>query len=154
MMRAPVTRGVQRKEMSIMASQPKEVAADVYWLDVGRWPSQTNVYFVRSASSWVLIDTAWQNSGPTITQAATSLFGQDSRPAAILLTHLHPDHSGAARELAQQWGAPVYAHASELPQAAGGILPQYANPLDRWVIGPLLRLMPARARERMTSQGS
>lgn len=137
-----------------MVSQPKEVAADVYWLGVGRWPGQSNVYFVRSRSSWVLIDTAWQHSGPAIARAAESLFGQGSRPAAILLTHLHPDHSGAARELAQWWGVPVYAHANELPQAAGGILPQYANPLDRWVIGPLLRLMPARARERMTSQGS
>ncbi len=140
-----------------MASQPKEVAADVYWLEVGQWLGRlgkSNVYFVRSGSSWVLIDAGWQHSGKQIARAAAALFGMNSRPAAILLTHIHPDHSGAVRELAQRWGAPVYAHANEMPLASGALLPQYANPLDRWLVGPLLRVMSARARERMRSRAS
>jgi len=61
-----------------------------------------------------------------------------------LLTHIHPDHSGSARELARAWDLPVHVHPRELPLAAGRYLPQYANPLDRWLIAPLLRFAPAR----------
>lgn len=33
-------------------------------------------------------------------------------------------------------------HPAELPQAPGKLLDGYAHPLDRWVLGPLLRLLP------------
>ena len=46
-----------------------------------------------------------------IRRAAETLFGRESRPAAILLTHLHPDHDGAALELEGSWHCPVYVHA-------------------------------------------
>jgi len=45
-----------------------------------------------------MIDTAWARSTTAIRTAAASLFG-DARPAAILLTHIHPDHSGSASAL-------------------------------------------------------
>ncbi len=67
------------------------------------------------------------------------LFGKGTRPAAILLTHIHPDHSGSALELARIWDLPVHVHPRELPLASGRYLPQYGNPLDRWLIAPLLR---------------
>lgn len=38
-----------------------------------------------------------------IERAAGSLLGSDSRPAAILLTHCHPDHAGSALPLARIW---------------------------------------------------
>jgi glyoxylase-like metal-dependent hydrolase (beta-lactamase superfamily II) len=37
--------------------------------------------------------------------------------------------------------------------AAGTYLPQYAMPLDRWVIVPLMRLLPARTRARIEAAG-
>src|SRR5262249_35702609 len=43
------------------SSPAREIAAGVYWLPV----RGANVYFVRSGSGWVLIDTAWANcAGP------------------------------------------------------------------------------------------
>jgi glyoxylase-like metal-dependent hydrolase (beta-lactamase superfamily II) len=100
------------------------------------------VYLAESGPGWVLIDTAWSRRGWTIRAAAESLFGPGTRPAAILLTHIHPDHSGSALQLAGGWRVPVYVHPDELPMAAGGYQREYANPLDRWLVGPLLRLMP------------
>src|SRR5947209_48816 len=40
-------------------------------------------------------------------------------PAAIVLTHGHWDHAGAAGPLARAWGVPVYAHPLELPYLTG-----------------------------------
>ena len=127
------------------APQPKEIAPDVWWLKTGRGLSESNVYFVRSGSSWVLIDAAWPACGQMLTQGAAALFGPSTRAAAILLTHIHKDHSGAAVELARQWECPVFVHPNELPFAVPrdiAAIERYANPLDRWIILPLLRAMP------------
>ena len=82
------------------------------------------------------------------------MFGAGTRPAAIVLTHIHPDHSGSALELARLWALPVYVHPAELVLARGGYLPEYGNPLDRWLVAPLLRLMPRRAVEASRSRSS
>src|SRR5512133_3467225 len=79
-----------------------ELAPEVYCLGP-RGRTQTNIYFVRAGSSWTLIDTGWPKDGPAIQQAAESLFGADTPPASILLTHSHLDHAGAARQLARRW---------------------------------------------------
>jgi glyoxylase-like metal-dependent hydrolase (beta-lactamase superfamily II) len=126
-----------------------EIAASVYVASFGRGALGSNVYFVRSGESWVLIDAGWPRSASAITHAAESLFGHGARPAAIALTHIHPDHSGSAGQLARLWRVPVCVHPDELPLAAGQLIPEYANPLDRRVIGPLLRLIPHRRRARM-----
>lgn len=108
-----------------------EVAPNVHCFGpLGR--TETNVYFVRADSSWALIDAAWSKDGPLIKEAAEGLFGADARPAAILLTHSHPDHAGSALELAQAWKCPVYVHSRELPLATGDFsaITQYAGPLD------------------------
>ncbi|HUY48256.1 MAG TPA: nitroreductase/quinone reductase family protein [Streptosporangiaceae bacterium] len=124
--------------------RPEEVAEGVYRVETGRGLTEANVYLVRSGSAWVLIDTTWAHRGHLIRTAAESLFGTGTRPAAIVLTHIHPDHAGSALELARMWDLPVHVHPGELPLASGGYLPQYGNPLDRWLIAPLLRLMPRR----------
>jgi glyoxylase-like metal-dependent hydrolase (beta-lactamase superfamily II) len=99
------------------ARSPREIAKGVYYLPV----RGVNVYFVRSGSSWVLIDTAWPKNGRLIREAAASLFGENARPAAILLTHVHPDHQGSAAELARLWELPVYVHGDDLPLLAGEV---------------------------------
>jgi glyoxylase-like metal-dependent hydrolase (beta-lactamase superfamily II) len=143
-----------------MASQPKEIASGVYCVDVGTGIMRSNVYFVRSGSSWALIDTASTNCGRVIQEAAESLFGANTRPAAILLTHDHPDHAGSTLELARRWGCLVYVHPDELPLVTMDFstylstVKKYANPLDTWVILPLLRVMPRRRRESMLSESS
>ena len=135
----------------------REIAPGVYCMEAGKGISRSNVYFVRSGSSWVLIDAASANCGRLIRKTAESLFGANTWPASILLTHDHPDHAGSALELARMWGCPVYVHPDELPLAAIGDLTtveKYANPLDRWIILPLLRLIPRRRAESILSKAS
>jgi glyoxylase-like metal-dependent hydrolase (beta-lactamase superfamily II) len=121
---------------------------------------RSNVYFVRSGTSWVLIDTASAKCDRVIQEAAESLFGANTPPAAILLTHDHPDHAGSTLLLARRWSCLVYVHPDELPLVTMdsstylSTVKKYANPLDRWVILPLLRVLPKRARESMLSASS
>jgi len=131
-----------------------EVADGVYRVGVGRGDMASNVYLIRSGGSWALIDAAWPGRGELIKAAAESVFGERARPAAVLLTHIHPDHSGSARELARTWDLPVWVHPGELPLAAGKYRPEYGNPLDRWLIVPLMRLLPRRRVESMISEAS
>ena len=135
-------------------TRPEEIAPGVYRVETGRGLTGANVYVVRSGPAWVLIDAAWPHRGQLIKAAAESLFGTGTRPAAILLTHIHPDHSGSALELARMWDLPVHVHPDELVLAPGGYLPEYANPLDRWLVAPLLRLMPRRAVAASLSRNS
>jgi glyoxylase-like metal-dependent hydrolase (beta-lactamase superfamily II) len=135
----------------------RECAPGVYCLEVGKGVMRSNVYFVRSGSSWGLIDAASANCGRLIEKTAESLFGVGTRPASILLTHDHPDHAGSALELARMWDCPVYLHPDEMPLAVNNSLAtikKYANPLDRWLILPWLRLMPRRRVESMLAKES
>jgi glyoxylase-like metal-dependent hydrolase (beta-lactamase superfamily II) len=138
----------------------QEVAHGVYCLEVGKGITRSNVYFVRSGSSWTLIDTGSAHCDRAIQEAAASLFGGNSPPAAILLTHDHPDHAGSTLPLARRWGCLVYVHPDELPLATMDMstylstVRKYANPVDRWLILPLLRVLPKRARESMLNASS
>jgi glyoxylase-like metal-dependent hydrolase (beta-lactamase superfamily II) len=134
-----------------------EIVPDVYCMEVGKGITRSNVYFVQSGPSWVLIDTGSANCGRLIRNTAESLFGANTQPASILLTHDHPDHAGSALELARMWSCPVYVHPDELPIAAAAdisTIRKYANPIDRWIILPLLRMMPRRRVESMLSGSS
>jgi glyoxylase-like metal-dependent hydrolase (beta-lactamase superfamily II) len=134
----------------------REIASGVHWLPLGKGLRASNVYFVRSDSSWSLVDAGWAKDAPAIRRAAESLFGRDTPPASILLTHDHPDHAGAVRELAQLWDLPAWVHPLELPLALGDVqaIHAYAGPLDRWVILPSLHLMGSRRMEATLSRSS
>jgi glyoxylase-like metal-dependent hydrolase (beta-lactamase superfamily II) len=135
----------------------RESAPGVYCLEVGKGIMRSNVYFVRSGKSWALVDAASANCSQLIQETAESLFGAKTPPTAILLTHDHPDHAGSALELARIWGCSVYLHPDEMPLAVNkdlATVKRYANPLDRWLIMPMLRLMPRRRVEAMLSKSS
>jgi glyoxylase-like metal-dependent hydrolase (beta-lactamase superfamily II) len=68
---------------------------------------------------WVLVDAGLMGTKTFIKSAAAQRFGESARPAAIVLTHGHFDHVGALPDLAEEWDAPVYAHALELPYLDG-----------------------------------
>ena len=69
---------------------------------------------------WVLVDAGvTKASEGRIEHAAEARFGKGARPAAIVLTHGHFDHVGAAQELAEAWDCPVYAHPLEHPYLDG-----------------------------------
>jgi glyoxylase-like metal-dependent hydrolase (beta-lactamase superfamily II) len=98
---------------------PKYVAPELsYLLD-----RIVNVCFIgapgASDRGWVLIDCGLPGSASKIKRAAARLFGEHSRPAAIVLTHGHFDHVGAVHTLAHEWDVPVYAHELELPYLTG-----------------------------------
>jgi glyoxylase-like metal-dependent hydrolase (beta-lactamase superfamily II) len=82
-----------------------------------------NVYFYGSPNAgdgrWVLIDAGLHGSDERIVHAAEELYGEGTRPAAIVLTHGHFDHVGALRDLALLWDVPIYAHELELPYLDG-----------------------------------
>ena len=86
-------------------------------------PFQTNCYIVRvsaDASDAVVIDPGSQ--GPELIE---SLDEQGINPVAILVTHLHFDHTGAVADLAERYFCPVSMCADE---AHGLIDPEQAFP--------------------------
>lgn len=139
----------------VPATRPQEIAPGVYCLEVGSGMMRSNVYLVRSATSWVLIDTGSAKCEGVIENAAAAVFGANTPPAAILLTHDHPDHAGSAQALTRQWGCTVYVHPDELalvtmtPANYIATVEQYAGPIDRWVMLPMLRLMSEQKRAAM-----
>jgi glyoxylase-like metal-dependent hydrolase (beta-lactamase superfamily II) len=133
---------------------PWEIADGVFCLGP-RGRTQSNVYLIRSGRAWTLVDAGWADDTTRIARAAAGLCG-DQRPIAIVLTHCHPDHAGAARELARLWGCSVWVDAAELPIATGDVaaMTRDAAPLDRWIVLPLLRAMGHRRRERIIARSS
>jgi glyoxylase-like metal-dependent hydrolase (beta-lactamase superfamily II) len=137
------------------ATVPTEIAPDVFCL--GPWGrTQTNAYLVRAGSSWALVDAGWEQDAERIWSAVRSVLGTEAVPSCILLTHVHPDHEGSARELATAWGCPVLVHPAEIPIATGDFaaMAQYAGPMDHWLILPLMRALGRRRRDAILEAGS
>lgn len=98
-----------------------------------------NVFAIADgAGHWTLIDTGLYMSAGKIKDWAAHHFGKDARPDSIILTHGHFDHVGTVKELADEWGVPVYAHPDEFPY-----LTQHAKypPPDPTVGGGLMAVM-------------
>ena len=72
---------------------------------------------VHDDGSWTLIDAGLPFSEPYIRHWAEKNFKEP--PNAILLTHGHFDHVGAARSLAEAWNVPICAHDAEVPFLSG-----------------------------------
>ena len=84
-----------------------EVTESVAGLRIGI----VNVFLYGSPNAgdgrWVLIDAGLHGSAERIIHAAEELYGEGTRPAAIVLTHGHFDHVGALRDLALLWDVPI-----------------------------------------------
>lgn len=96
----------------------KEVAPGIFMLAF----ADVNAFLVQNEAAkdeWVLIDTGFENAARFIIKSVEKHFGKDSRPQAIILTHGHCDHAGAAEKLAELWDVPVYAHPLEIPYITG-----------------------------------
>ncbi len=90
------------------------VADDVAYLTIG----MVNVYFIGPpGGSWFLVDTGLPGTAAWTLRAAAEVFG--TAPTAIILTHGHVDHAGAADELSRTWKVPIYAHSLEMPYLKG-----------------------------------
>lgn len=87
----------------------------------GRKELFVNFYMIQDdeTGNWVLVDTGLKWSASKVKSMATELFGEGSRPIAIVLTHGHFDHVGSVASLAKEWQVPVYAHPMEMPYLNG-----------------------------------
>jgi glyoxylase-like metal-dependent hydrolase (beta-lactamase superfamily II) len=80
-----------------------------------------NFYMIQdqATGNWALVDAGLKWSAPKIKSMAKELFGSESKPAAIILTHGHFDHVGALATLVAEWRVPVYVHSMEVPYVSG-----------------------------------
>jgi glyoxylase-like metal-dependent hydrolase (beta-lactamase superfamily II) len=89
-----------------------------------------NVFAVTHASGrWTLIDAGLPLSAHRIKEWTRRNF--DTAPNAIVLTHGHFDHVSEAKELADEWNVPVYAHPAEWPYLTG----EKEYPAPNWKAG-------------------
>ena len=122
----------------------ERIAPDVGWLPI----SFVNAYLVgHPGEAWALIDSGLPGRAGHIFESAEGRFGAGSRPAAIYLTHGHFDRSGCARQLAEKWDVPIYAHRLELPYVTGRSAYPPPDPTIGGAIAFLSRFMPSGRRD-------
>ncbi|MFI5527841.1 MBL fold metallo-hydrolase [Kitasatospora sp. NPDC051853] len=84
------------------------VTSGTFSLDGGTWEVDNNVWLVGDDQEVLVIDAAHD------AEAIAAAVG-DRRLVAIVCTHAHDDHVGAAPALADRTGAPVLLHPADLP---------------------------------------
>lgn len=87
---------------------------------------------------WVLIDAGIPGTKRFMTKAIEERFGEDAKPAAIVMTHGHFDHVGNLKALARDWDVPIYAHPVEMRYLNGST--SYPDP-DPSVGGGMMSAM-------------
>ncbi len=113
------------KRIELLMKTNKKV--NYYQVAQGVWGMKivfVNIYMIANrkgvANGWVLIDAGLKGSASKIVSMANALFGEGTKPEAIILTHGHFDHVGALEDLLAYWDdIPVYAHPMELPYLTG-----------------------------------
>ncbi len=90
----------------VLVSAPVAVAPGVYLL--GKMHPAA-AYAVETSDGLVLVDSGLEASAATLTSQLASLRLDVGRLRAILLTHVHADHSLGAQRLRGQTGAKIYA---------------------------------------------
>src|SRR5436309_14628728 len=102
----------------------KKVATNYFTVAPGVWGMKdvfVNFYMILNPfdGNWVLVDAGLKWSAPKIKKMARRLFGENSKPSSIILTHGHFDHVGSVEKLAEEWRVPVFAHYLEMPYLTG-----------------------------------
>jgi metallo-beta-lactamase class B len=101
-----------------LVPRPVALAPGVYLLG-GTAPAAA--YAVETGDGLVLIDSGLEDSAAAVTAQLAALHLDVNRLRAILLTHVHADHSLGAERLRAQTGAKVYAGRADcLPLREGG----------------------------------
>ena len=83
------------------------VTSGTFSLDGGTWDVDNNVWIVGNEDECVIIDSP-HDAEAIINQV------RGRKVLAILLTHAHNDHIGAARAVAEAVDAPIYLHPDDL----------------------------------------
>jgi glyoxylase-like metal-dependent hydrolase (beta-lactamase superfamily II) len=103
-----------------------------------------NVFAVRGADGWALIDAGLYGSAGRIIRWARAHFGE-APPQSIILTHAHFDHVGALECLVDRWKVPVYAHREEIPYVVGArSYPRPDTSVGRGLMARMSKVYPRR----------
>lgn len=98
-----------------MSTQLEQVADGVHRYADGL----VNWYLLEDGGELTVVDTGWPRSWPRIEQAVTGLGRSLDDVRAVLLTHGHADHLGAADKARQAANAPVRVHRKEVARVRG-----------------------------------
>jgi glyoxylase-like metal-dependent hydrolase (beta-lactamase superfamily II) len=98
----------------------KEVSEGVFRLTTseadqfGEVVSRVHSFLVElSSGRYILVDSGWARSSGDLIGVLRDEFGDGIAIERILLTHLHPDHYGAAKAIAKNYSAKVSYHRRE-----------------------------------------
>lgn len=94
---------------------PVEVADDVFFV---HGPA-ANWIILRDGADFTLVDSGYPGDTPAVLASIRALGLQPARAAAVVLTHAHVDHTGAARHLSADHGVPVLADEKERAAVRG-----------------------------------
>lgn len=86
--------------------------------------SSTNWVIVRDGDSCTLIDSGYPGDHDTLLASLDAVGLSPSSVRAVLVTHAHNDHIGAAQRLSSGFGMPVLMHEREVPHARREFLSQ------------------------------
>jgi glyoxylase-like metal-dependent hydrolase (beta-lactamase superfamily II) len=84
------------------------LTSGTFSLDGGTWDVDNNIWIVGDSAEVIVIDAA--HDAAAIAEAVG-----DRTVRAIVCTHAHDDHIGAAPDLAARTGAPILLHPADLP---------------------------------------
>jgi len=98
-----------------MRVSPEEVAEGVHRIADGA----VNWYIVEEDGRVALYDAGWPRSWSRVEEALAALSYDPGSVEAVVLTHGHPDHLGAAEDVRVNLGARVLAHEPEVDRVKG-----------------------------------
>ena len=108
-----------------MAEHVEEVAAGVFRAR----GTEVNWYLLRDGDAVTLVDTGYPGDVARVEDSIRAIGRRPEDVRAVLLTHAHVDHMGAANHLHDRYGARVYTDPVEVRHAHRDYLEQ-ANALD------------------------
>src|SRR4051812_11605368 len=115
----PTTASSARRD-SMTEQEISEVADDVFLVR----GSQVNWYLLREGRAVTLVDSGYPADTGRIETSVRHIGARPEDVAALLVTHAHTDHIGAANHLHDRYGTPMYLHPIEVPHAQRQYLEQ------------------------------
>jgi glyoxylase-like metal-dependent hydrolase (beta-lactamase superfamily II) len=91
------------------STQPQEVAAGVFFIE----GPASNWVILRREMDFTVIDGGYPGDIPLVVETIRTLGLDPSRAAAMLITHGHIDHTGAAQYFSEEFGTPILSSAGE-----------------------------------------